>query len=65
MFLLGTAQTKVEAQAVTARLPNIFEESKEFLSLKQHLDMQLKTALNEPQAQAPEFATNFPWQVCK
>ena len=59
----GTAESKVESSGDAARLPNIFEESKEFVTIKQHLDMKLKTALNEPQAETPEFETNLPWQV--
>ncbi|XP_065906239.1 broad substrate specificity ATP-binding cassette transporter ABCG2-like [Dysidea avara] len=58
----GTAERKVESSGDAARLPYIYEDSKEFLSVKQHLDMKLKTALNEPQAETPEFETNFPWQ---
>ncbi|XP_065906205.1 broad substrate specificity ATP-binding cassette transporter ABCG2-like isoform X2 [Dysidea avara] len=58
----GTAESKVESSGDAARLPNIFEESKEFVTIKQHLDMKLKTALNEPQAETPEFETNLPWQ---
>jgi len=56
-------ETRVESSGYVARLPSIFEESKEFLTVKQHLDAQLKSALEEPQAETPEFATNFPWQV--
>jgi len=48
-----------------ARLSKKFEESKAFEGLKEHLDVQLKSALNEPQAETPEFATNFLWQVCE
>ena len=59
----GTAESKVESFGDAARLPNIFGDSKEFLTVQQHLDMKLKTALNDPQAETPEFATNFPWQV--
>jgi len=59
----GTAESQVESSSNAARLPNIFGDSKEFLTIQQHLDMKLKTALNEPQAETPEFATNFPWQV--
>ena len=61
----GTAERKVESSGDAARLPYIYEESNEFLSVKQHLDMKLKTALNEPQAETLEFETNFPWQVSK
>jgi len=46
-----------------ARLVRTFEESREFLILKQHLDAQLNTALNEPQGKTPQYATNFLWQV--
>ena len=59
----GMAELKVESSGGAAHLPYIFEESKEFVTIKQHLDMKLKTVLNEPQAETPEFATNFPWQV--
>jgi len=45
------------------RLAEIFEKSKEFQTIKHHLDVQLKTALNVPQGETPEFATSFPWQV--
>ncbi|XP_065906213.1 broad substrate specificity ATP-binding cassette transporter ABCG2-like isoform X1 [Dysidea avara] len=43
-------------------LPKTFEESREFLVLKQHLDAQLNTALNEPQGESPKYATSFLWQ---
>ena len=45
------------------RLVKTFEESREFLTLKQHLDAQLNTALNKPQGKTPRYATNFLWQV--
>ena len=45
------------------RLANIYAESKEYLTVKQHLDHQLKVAINEPVGETPEFATNFLWQV--
>ena len=44
-------------------LVKTFEESREFLTLKQQLDAQLNTALNEPQGKTPQYATNFLWQV--
>lgn len=44
-------------------LAKTFEESREFLALKQHLDTQLNVALNEPQDETPQYATNFIWQV--
>ncbi|XP_065906203.1 broad substrate specificity ATP-binding cassette transporter ABCG2-like [Dysidea avara] len=44
------------------RLAEIFEKSKEFQTVKQHLDGKLKTALSVPQGETPEFATSFPWQ---
>jgi len=45
------------------RLANIYAESKEFLTTKQHLDQKLQVAINEPVGETPEFATNFLWQV--
>ena len=45
------------------RLAEIFGKSKEFQTVKQHLDGKLKTALSVPQGETPEFATSFPWQV--
>ena len=45
------------------RLANIYAESKEYLTVKQHLDHRLKVAINEPVGETPEFATNFLWQV--
>ena len=45
------------------RLANIYAESKEFLTVKQHLEHRLKVALDEPIGETPEFATNFLWQV--
>ena len=45
------------------RLLKTFEESREYLALKQHLDTQLNTALNKPQGESPKYATSFLWQV--
>jgi len=64
MYLSGGG-TKIESSGEAACLPKMYEESKEFQGVKEHLDAQLKSALNEPQAETPEFATNFPWQVIK
>jgi len=45
------------------RLANIYAESKEFLTIKQHLDQKLQVAISESVGETPEFATNFLWQV--
>ena len=45
------------------RLVKAYAESKESLTLKQHLDQKLEVALGEPLGKAPHFATSFFWQV--
>ena len=45
------------------RLGNLYAESKEFLSVKQHLEQRLEVALNEPVGMTPQYATNVLWQV--
>ena len=47
----------------TGRLVKAYAESKEFFTLKQHLDQKLEVALGKPLGKAPHFATNFFWQV--
>ena len=64
MYLSGGG-AKIESSGETARLPKMYVKSKEFQGVEEHLNAQLKSALNEPQAETPEFATNFPWQVIK
>ena len=51
------------ASPAATRLANIYAESKEFLTVKQHLDQKLEAAISEPVGEKPSFATNFFWQV--
>ena len=46
-----------------SQLADIYADSKEFLTVKQHLDQKLQAAINEPIGESPQFATNFLWQV--
>ena len=46
-----------------SRLADIYADSKEFLTVKHHLDQKLQAAINEPIGESPQFATNFLWQV--
>jgi len=59
-----TAEISEIESSNTILLPELFKNSKEYKTVKQHLDGQLKTALSVPQGDTPEFATSFPWQVC-
>ena len=45
------------------RLANAYAESKEFFTIKQHLDQKLEVALGEPLRKTAHYATNFFWQV--
>ena len=61
---LDTGTTSQDTSVVPAgRLANIYAESKEFLTIKQHLEQKLQIAINEPVGETPEFATSFLWQV--
>ena len=59
----GTGQDENSVVPAVGRLDNLYAESKEFLSVKQHLEQRLEVALNEPVGMTPQFATNFLWQV--
>ena len=62
---VGITDTGQDEKSVVpaGRLVNLYAESKEFLSVKQHLEQRLEVALNEPVGMTPQFATNFLWQV--
>ena len=45
------------------RLASMYAKSKEFFTIKQHLDQKLEVALGEPLGKTSQYATNFFWQV--
>ena len=45
------------------QLANVYAESKEFFTIKQHLDQKLEVALGEPLRKTAHYATSFFWQV--
>ena len=65
LLSVGVTDTGQDEKSVVpaGRLVNLYAESKEFLSVKQHLEQRLEVALNEPVGMTPQFATNFLWQV--